>query len=93
MPQKLISRTHFRRGPTKDKGWQWYWTKESPNSQPVAVGGEGYDELRGAYNGFFANEGHPDWRPTADTLPEGYVAQKFSDDHIVINQYETTEEK
>lgn len=88
MNQRLISRTHFRRGPTKSSGYQWYWTKESPNSEPVAVGGEGYDQRNGALNGFFAGEGFPDWSP-GDPLPNGYVEQKFHDDHYVITQYET----
>jgi hypothetical protein len=91
--RKLLHRTHFRRnnhGISGSPVWQWYWTKQSPNGQNIAVGGEGYDEREGAFNGFFASEG-VDWTPGM-MPPESYMIQKFAEDHWVITKYGNQEE-
>lgn len=61
---RMVHRTVFNLTPTKDKGEQWFWTTFSPNfKDTIADGGEGYDNLDGALNGYFANQGFPDWKP------------------------------
>jgi len=89
----IDSRIHFRRREhAKFVEYEWYWTKQSPNGQKISVGGEGYGELRGALNGFFASEGLSDWKPTSIqpgkiVMPPGYSIQKFADDHYVITKF------
>lgn len=82
----ILSRTHFHRRSTQDQGWQWYHRTESPNGQPIGVGGEGYDERNGAVNGFLSTQGYPGWHP-GQPLPEGYKEEKFADDHYVITHF------
>lgn len=103
MPREAVqetnidSRIHFRRREhAKFVEYEWYWTKQSPNGQNIAVGGEGYAELRGALNGFFAAEGLPDWKPTSIqpgkiVMPDNYSVQKFADDHYVITKFKVAE--
>jgi hypothetical protein len=91
----IISRVHFRRREhAKFVEYEWYWTEVAPNGKNISVGGEGYDELRGALNGFFASEGMPDWKPTSVQpgkimMPNNnYAIQKFADDHYVITKFQ-----
>ena len=95
MTQKLVSRTHFRYRYTENQGWQWFWTTKSANNvDTVAVGGEGYGDLYGAYNGYFSSQGDSDWVPGKPT-PPGYVVEKFDAHHFVIAKFtnEVTEEE
>ena len=88
--RKLLHRTHFRRKPTGFAAWQWYWSKQSPNGKTIADGSEGYTELRGAMEGFFAGEGIDfEW---GTSPPEDYMIQKFHSDHWVITKYGNDEE-
>ena len=93
IPNRIVSRTHFRRREhAKFVEWEWYWSKQSPNGEKIAAGGEGYDQLRSSLNGFFANEGMPDWKPMSISpgkiaMPPGYSIEKFADDHYVITQF------
>jgi hypothetical protein len=95
----LVSRTHFKKGreaisDTRSE-WQWRWTKEAPNGEVVAVGGEGYDRAGGAVNGFFSAEGVPEWEPNNfdwengvfGDFPERYTFQTFAQNHFVICEY------
>lgn len=91
MSQKLVSRTHFRRSQGRNLKWQWFWSKEAPNGQVIAVGGEGYDEPSGARNGFFSSEGFSDWQP-GQGFPAGYKLAKFAEDHYTICKYEDVED-
>lgn len=91
---KLESRTHFKKSRNAaTDNWEWYWAKETPNGETVAVGGEGYDRAAGATNGFFASEGVPwepqefDWQTGAFNIPDGYQLQKIADNHYVITHY------
>jgi hypothetical protein len=86
MDRKVKNRTHFRRQHTPKAGWQWHWTTKANNGETVAVGGEGYDELRGAVNGFFSTHGID--VEQASLASEFSKLEKFSDDHYVITQYE-----
>lgn len=92
MAKKLVSRTHFKRSHSeKEDAWLWYWATEAPNAVKVGVGGEGYDELAGSLNGFMSQQGYPAWK-SSHALPEGYVLEKFADDHYVITRFEEKEE-
>lgn len=86
----IVSRTHFRRFRVKpDAEWQWFWRTETPDGRnAIAVGGEGYDNLKGgAVNGYLSQQGFAGWSPD-DDMPEGYKLEKYADDHYVITRYE-----
>lgn len=91
----VVNRTHFRRRPQGDPPdvvWQWYWQTKANNEQIVAVGGEGYDKVHSAINGFMAGQGLPDWKP-GDPFPEQYRVEKFDDYHYVITKYEVAQQQ
>ena len=89
MDRKVLNRTHFRRRHTEAAGWQWHWTTKANNNETTAVGGEGYDQLRGAVNGFFSTHGVD---PEAASLSSEFSQlEKFSDDHYVITQYQSAQ--
>lgn len=102
MPRTLVSRTHFRKRRENVGGgdidvWQWRWaTKTADDRKIVGVGGEGYDRIDGAVNGFMSQQGIPGWEPSTTPLgmdfPDGYTLQKIADDHYVISKYETNNE-
>lgn len=51
----IVATTEFERSA---QNGQWYWRTQSPNGEIVGGSmGEGYLELRGAVNGFFAQQG------------------------------------
>lgn len=92
--RKVLNRTHFRRRETHKSGpndrgvqWEWFWQTRANNGEIVAVGGEGYDELRGATNGFFASHGID--VNQASLHSEFSKIEKFTDDHYVVTQYES----
>lgn len=90
---RVLSRTHFERKiGTKTGEWQWYWRTEAANQEPIGVGGEGYDQLSSAVNGFLSQQGYPDWKPSQTELPVDYRMHKFDDSHHVITRYKTGEE-
>lgn len=94
MASKLVSRTHFRRRPNEvdPTGWQWFWSTVSPNEKDtIGVGGEGYDQRVGALNGFFAQQGFPNF-VNGLPLPSGYVQEKIDDSHYVISKYEDSQD-
>lgn len=87
--RKVVNRTHFRRslGQNSSGPWQWHWQTRANNGQITAVGGEGYDELRGAVCGFFSTHGID---PEQASLRSDFgKIEKFADDHYVITQYES----
>lgn len=87
--RNVVNRTHFQRsrGQGDDGAWQWYWKTRANNGQITAVGGDGYDELRGAINGFFSTHGID---PNKASLRSDFgKIQKFDDNHYVIVQYES----
>jgi hypothetical protein len=102
MPNRvLVSRTHFRKNREDTGGldqdsqpqWQWRWaTKAANDVDTVGVSGEGYDAINGAVNGFFSQQGIPNWAPESGGLsaniPDGYTLQVMSHDHYVISKYE-----
>ncbi len=86
-PRNIDNRTHFRRTRGITGDWQWRWGTRAPNGESVAVGGEGYDELRDAVHGFFVSQGID---PEAATLGSDYSQlEKFADNHYVITKYES----
>jgi hypothetical protein len=87
--KKLLSRTHFEKkfGENSDR-WQWFWRTMSANDvDSVAVGGEGYNNLVGAINGFMAGQGLSDWEPGQPAMPDGYTMEKFDPQHYVITHH------
>ena len=97
MPErKVLNRTHFRRRESHHSGpndrsayWQWYWATHANNGESVAVGGEGYDELRGAVHGFFSTHGINFAGGAFEQTPENFTLEKFDEHHWVVTQYET----
>jgi len=94
---KLLNRTHFKKSRTEDEGWQWFWSKESPNGNVISVGGQGYHNLGDCINGYFSQEGHPEWTPkkvgASYQMPSGYHLDRFDAQHYTITKYtEDTEE-
>jgi hypothetical protein len=96
---RLVTRTTFRKVPMPEfdeKGpvFEWFWTTRSPNNEAVGgSSGEGYKELRGAVNGFFAQQGLPDWEPQEDedaefVVPDGYSGY-WAGDLYVVDKFAT----
>lgn len=51
---RILTLTEFR---LSENDKQWYWNTKTPNGVTVGDGGEGYNELRKAIGGFFAQQG------------------------------------
>lgn len=87
----LVGRTHFRKRNTENQGWQWFWSSmTADDTTVVGVGAEGYANLRGAINGYFSQQGLPDWQP-GQALPGGYRLEKIDEHHSVILKFAKTE--
>lgn len=89
--RRLVGRTHFRKKPTKDQGWQWFWSTMTPNERDtIGVGGEGYHNLDGAINGYLSQQGIPDWE-AQQAMPDGYRKEKIDPQHYVIIKFAKVE--
>ena len=65
----LVSQTFVYQG--KDE--KWYWHTKSMNGKKIGDGGQGYTDMKGAVNGFFAQQGFPDFDTSnQETWPENF---------------------
>lgn len=69
---------------SKNEQGEWSWHTQSSNGEITGDAG-GYNTDAAALNGYFSQQGFPDWRP-GDTLPEGYELDHPDPNTIVITQ-------
>lgn len=76
--------------------FEWFYTIRGVNGEPLAGSqGEGYKQLRGAANGFFAAQGLPDWEPITDpaaefVVPDGYSGYWVDEGNTyIVDKFET----
>lgn len=93
--RKILNTTVFRGEFTEDKGKQWFWTTIAPNGNVVGDGGEGYNRLDGAVNGFFSQQGIEVDKATMGKEPIGDYSklEKIGADRFVICRYESVKKQ
>lgn len=83
----LISQTVVYQG----KDDRWYWYTKSMNGKKIGDSGQGYVDMKGAVNGFFAQQGFPDFDPSKkETWPENFGQPRplpTAKSHYVISAY------
>lgn len=72
---------------------EWYWHTQSPNGATTGDGGEGYKNLEGSLNGFFAQQGvsyEPPAKGADRVFPEGFTIEKQNANVYIVTKYAVT---